>query len=122
MRRFVLGWKMLGLEQSLGSRIVTYADDRVPRTHRCKEVRNCVRDGGRSSGAGRQGQNDEMMALVSLARSYFRNAFQQNLLLADCPRPKRKAANGWPTSAVASSASSHNMATANRLFCRQFLD
>src|SRR5882762_2307339 len=27
MRRFVLGWKMLGLEQSLGSRIVTYADD-----------------------------------------------------------------------------------------------
>ena len=31
MRRFVLGWKMLGLEQRLGSRIVTYADDRVPR-------------------------------------------------------------------------------------------
>jgi group II intron reverse transcriptase/maturase len=56
MRRFVLGWKMLGLEQSLGSRIVTYADDRVPRTHRRKKVRNCVRDGGRSSGAGRQGQ------------------------------------------------------------------
>src|SRR5712672_4803214 len=27
MRRFVLGWKKLGLEQSLGSRIVTYADD-----------------------------------------------------------------------------------------------
>src|ERR1700684_3183726 len=26
MRRFVLGWKMLGLEQSLGSRIVSYAD------------------------------------------------------------------------------------------------
>ena len=25
MRRFVLGWKMLGLERSLGSRIVTYA-------------------------------------------------------------------------------------------------
>jgi hypothetical protein len=66
--------------------------------------------------------DDEMMALVSLARSYFRNAFQQNLPLADCPRPKRKAAIGWPTSAVASSASSHNMATANRLFCRQFLD
>ncbi len=56
MRRFVLGWKMLGLEQSLGSRIVTYADDRVPRTHRRKKVRNCVRDGGRSSGAGRQGR------------------------------------------------------------------
>jgi RNA-directed DNA polymerase len=29
MRRFVLGWKMLRLEQSLGSRIVTYADDLV---------------------------------------------------------------------------------------------
>ena len=29
MRRFVLGWKQLGLEQSLGSRIVTYADDLV---------------------------------------------------------------------------------------------
>src|SRR3974377_35764 len=29
MRRFVLGWKMLGLEQSAGSRIVTYADDLV---------------------------------------------------------------------------------------------
>jgi RNA-directed DNA polymerase len=29
MRRFVLGWKMLGLECSLGSRIVTYADDLV---------------------------------------------------------------------------------------------
>jgi len=26
MRRFVLGWKMLGLERSLDSRIVTYAD------------------------------------------------------------------------------------------------
>jgi hypothetical protein len=29
MRRFVLGWKMLGLEQSVDSRIVTYADDLV---------------------------------------------------------------------------------------------
>jgi RNA-directed DNA polymerase len=29
MRRFVLGWKRLGLERSLGSRIVTYADDLV---------------------------------------------------------------------------------------------
>jgi RNA-directed DNA polymerase len=28
-RRFVLGWKKLGLEESLGSRIVTYADDLV---------------------------------------------------------------------------------------------
>jgi len=29
MRRFVLGWKKLGLEQSLGTCIVTYADDLV---------------------------------------------------------------------------------------------
>jgi len=29
MRRFVLGWKKLGLDQSLGSCIVTYADDLV---------------------------------------------------------------------------------------------
>ena len=36
--------------------IVRYADDGVPRTYRRKEVRCCARDGGRSSGAGRQGQ------------------------------------------------------------------
>ena len=29
MRRFVLGWKKLGLEQSLGTRLVTHADDLV---------------------------------------------------------------------------------------------
>ena len=29
MRRFVLGWKRLGLDRSLGTRIVTYADDLV---------------------------------------------------------------------------------------------
>ena len=29
MRRFVLGWKKLGLEHSLGTRIVNYADDLV---------------------------------------------------------------------------------------------
>jgi RNA-directed DNA polymerase len=29
MRRIVLGWKKLGLEQSLGTRLVTYADDLV---------------------------------------------------------------------------------------------
>ena len=29
MRRFVLGWKKLGLEHSLGTRIVIYADDLV---------------------------------------------------------------------------------------------
>ena len=29
MRRFVLGWKKFGLDKSLGTRIVTYADDLV---------------------------------------------------------------------------------------------
>ena len=29
MRRFVLGWKMLGLERTLGTRLITYADDLV---------------------------------------------------------------------------------------------
>jgi RNA-directed DNA polymerase len=29
MRRFVLGWKKLGFERSLGTRLVTYADDLV---------------------------------------------------------------------------------------------
>jgi hypothetical protein len=29
MRRFVLGWKKLGLEQSLGTRLINYADDLV---------------------------------------------------------------------------------------------
>lgn len=29
MRRFVLGWRQLGLEQRLGTRLVTYADDLV---------------------------------------------------------------------------------------------
>src|ERR1700730_2754138 len=42
--------------ETRGHHFVRYADDCVPRTHRRKEVRNCVRDGGRSSGAGRQGQ------------------------------------------------------------------
>ena len=38
MRRFVLGWKKLGLERSLGSRIVTYADDLVILCRRGKAV------------------------------------------------------------------------------------
>ena len=35
-RTFVLGWKKLGLERSLGSRIVTYADDLVILCRRSK--------------------------------------------------------------------------------------
>ena len=36
MRRFVLGWKMLGLERILGTRPATYADDLVIKCRRGK--------------------------------------------------------------------------------------
>ena len=46
MRRFVLGWKKLGLEQSLGSRIVTYADDLVIlcRRGKAEQALACMRE------------------------------------------------------------------------------
>lgn len=46
MRRFVLGWKKLGLESRLGSRIVTYADDLVILCSRGKadEALCCLRE------------------------------------------------------------------------------
>jgi RNA-directed DNA polymerase len=46
MRRFVLGWKRLGLEKRLGSRVVTYADDLVILCGRGKaeEALNRMRD------------------------------------------------------------------------------
>ena len=57
MRRFVLGWKMLGLERSLGTRIVTYADDSCATNALtqggavlCKRWREVLRS--RPSGAG----------------------------------------------------------------------
>ena len=40
-RRFVLGWKKLGLERSLGSRIVTYADDLVILCRGARPKRHC---------------------------------------------------------------------------------
>jgi group II intron reverse transcriptase/maturase len=43
MRRFVLGWKKLGLEKSLGSRIVTYADDLVILCRRGKAEETLIR-------------------------------------------------------------------------------
>ena len=55
-RRFLLAWRNHGHQDQLDAHVVNYADDRVPRTHLRKEVRCCARDGGRSSGAGRQGQ------------------------------------------------------------------
>ena len=46
MRRLVLGWEKLGLEESLGSRIVTYADDLVIlcRKGRAKEALQRLRE------------------------------------------------------------------------------
>jgi RNA-directed DNA polymerase len=46
MRRFVLGWEKLGLRQSLGSRIVTYADDLVIlcRRGKAEEAMNWMRE------------------------------------------------------------------------------
>ena len=43
MRRFVLAWKKLGLEQRLGSRIVTYADDLVILCRRGKAEEALIR-------------------------------------------------------------------------------
>jgi RNA-directed DNA polymerase len=46
MRRFVLGWKKLGLERRLGCRIVTYADDLVIlcRRGKAEEALTCMRE------------------------------------------------------------------------------
>jgi RNA-directed DNA polymerase len=46
MRRLVLGWKRLGLEQSLGSRMVTFADDLVIlcRHGKAAEALRCLRE------------------------------------------------------------------------------
>jgi hypothetical protein len=47
MRRFVLGWKMFELERTLGSALVTYADDLVILCRRGKGEKPCS-DCGRS--------------------------------------------------------------------------
>jgi RNA-directed DNA polymerase len=57
MRRFVLGWKKLGLEQSLGTRLVTYADDLVILCRRgSAESRTLARWQGRCAYSFDQGQ------------------------------------------------------------------
>ena len=53
-----------------GHRFCRYADDCVPRTYRRKEVRCCARDGGRSSGAGRQGQAPSHRKLLLRLKSH----------------------------------------------------
>ena len=56
MNRFLKHWRLTGSGDTFHAHVVSYADDSVPRTYRRKEVRCCARDGGRSSGAGRQEQ------------------------------------------------------------------
>ena len=51
MRRFVLGWKMFGLERSLGTRLITYADDLKP-----------ARDHGQAEADGERGEDADLQS------------------------------------------------------------
>ena len=63
MRRFVLGWKKLGLERRLGTRIVTYADDLVIL---CREgnadaaLATTARDHGQAEAHGERGEDTNL--------------------------------------------------------------
>ena len=59
MRRFVLGWKMLGLERSLGTRLVAYADDLVILCRRGKAGTALQRLPGDHGQAGADGEPGE---------------------------------------------------------------
>src|SRR5713101_511513 len=58
MRRFVLGWKKLGLERSLGTRLVTYADDLVILCRRGSA--EAARDHGKTEADGERGQDTDL--------------------------------------------------------------
>ncbi len=63
MRRFVLGWKKLGLERSLGSRIVTYADDLVIlcRKGKAEEALAAIaQDHGQAEAYGQRGEDTNL--------------------------------------------------------------
>jgi hypothetical protein len=63
MRRFVMGWKMLGLEQSLGSRIVTYADDLVnlvPERQSRRSLAATAQDHEKAEAHGQRGENTNL--------------------------------------------------------------
>src|SRR5580658_5563316 len=60
MRRFVLGWKMLGLERSLGSRLVTYADDLVPKGESRRGLATTARDHGQAEAHGQRGEDTNL--------------------------------------------------------------
>ncbi len=63
MRRFVLGWKKLGLERSLGTRIVTYADDLVilcRKGQRRRGLATTARDHGQAEAHGERGEDTHL--------------------------------------------------------------
>ena len=63
MRRFVLGWKKLGLERSLGTRIVTYADDLVILCRKGKAeeaLAATARDHGQAEAHGQRGEDTNL--------------------------------------------------------------
>ena len=63
MRRFVLGWKKLGLERSLGTRLVTYADDLVILCRRGKAeaaLAPTARDHGQAEADGERGEDTDL--------------------------------------------------------------
>src|ERR1700685_2031277 len=64
MRRFVLGWKKLGLEQTLGARLVTYADDLVIlcRRGKAEEALQRPRDHGQAEADGERGEDTDLQS------------------------------------------------------------
>jgi Reverse transcriptase (RNA-dependent DNA polymerase). len=63
MRRFVLGWEKLGLRQSLGSRIVSYADDLVILCRRGKAEEGIALDArthGQTEADGQRGKDTHL--------------------------------------------------------------
>ena len=63
MRRFVLGWKKLGLERSLGTRLVTYADDLVILCRRGNAESGAAppaRDHGQAEADGERGEDTDL--------------------------------------------------------------
>jgi retron-type reverse transcriptase len=63
MRRFVLAWKQSGLDQRLGSCIVTYADDLVIlcRRGKAEEALRCIRTSGCVSSEGWHVQQETVL-------------------------------------------------------------
>ena len=102
MRRFVLGWKMLGLERSLGSRIVTYADDLVILCRRGK-AEEALRQLRRIMGRLKLMVNEEKTRICKVpegefdflgytfGRMYSAKTGQARLGY----RPRRKASSAW---------------------------